>query len=56
MLLDFLGWDAATALIYQALEKTILSGMVTYDLARNMPGATEVRCSEFAAAIIRNLG
>ena len=55
MLLEFLGWDAAAAQIRDAIEKTIASGTVTYDLARNMQGATEVRCSEFADAIIRNM-
>jgi isocitrate dehydrogenase len=55
MLLEFLGWDAAAAQIRDAIEKTIASGTVTYDLARNMQVATEVRCSEFADAIIRNM-
>jgi isocitrate dehydrogenase len=55
MLLEFLGWDAAAKLVYEAIEVTIGDGTVTYDLARNMQGATEVKCSEFADAVIRNL-
>ena len=40
----------------QALEKTIAGKVVTYDLARQMEGARKVKCSEFAFAIIENLG
>ena len=40
----------------QASEKTIASKVVTYDLARQMEGARKVKCSEFATAIIENLG
>jgi isocitrate dehydrogenase len=55
MLLDYIGWTEAGALIVDALQKTIRSKTVTYDLARQMRGAREVTCSEFARAIIDNL-
>ncbi len=56
MMLEYLGWREAADLIVRALERTILQKSVTYDLARLMSGATEVKCSQFADAIIRNLG
>ena len=56
MMLEYLGWPEAADLIVRALERTILQKSVTYDLARLMSGATEVKCSQFADAIIRNLG
>ena len=40
----------------QALEKTIAGKVATYDLARQMEGAHKVNCSEFASAIIENMG
>jgi isocitrate dehydrogenase len=52
MMFDYMGWGEAAALIRSAVEATILAGVVTYDLARQMAGAREVRCSEFASAII----
>jgi isocitrate dehydrogenase len=55
MMLEHLGWNEAGAAIEAALEKTILSKVVTYDLARQLPGAKEVRCSAFADAIIDHL-
>ena len=55
MMFDYMGWDQAATLIRSALEATILAGVVTYDLARQMAGAREVRCSEFAAAIIEQM-
>ncbi len=55
MMLQYMGWNEAAAIIENALEKTILSKTVTYDLARQMEGAREVRCSEFAAAMVRNM-
>jgi isocitrate dehydrogenase len=51
MMLDFMGWSKAARLIEKGLEKTILSKKVTYDLARLMPGAKEVSCSQFGACI-----
>ena len=55
MMLRHLGWDEAADLIVAALEKTIASKVVTYDFARLMAGASEVKCSQFAAAIADNM-
>jgi isocitrate dehydrogenase len=55
MMLEHLGWKEAAERIGQALERTVLQKKVTYDLARQMEGATEVRCSQFAEAIVANL-
>lgn len=52
MMLDHLRWSEAARCIERALERTIRAGIVTYDLARQMEGAREVRCSEFAGAVI----
>lgn len=56
MMLEYLGWNEAADQVRRALQKTIESGTVTYDLARQMAGTTEVKCSEFAHAIIKNMG
>jgi isocitrate dehydrogenase len=55
MMLRYLGWVEAADAIIAALDKTIGQKTVTYDFARLMEGATEVKCSEFASAIISNL-
>jgi isocitrate dehydrogenase len=55
MMFDYLGWSEVSHKIKKALEKTISSKTVTYDLARQMRGAKKVKCSEFASAIIENL-
>jgi isocitrate dehydrogenase len=55
MMLDYLGWSEAARLIEAALGKTILQKTVTYDLARGIDGATELKTSEFGAAIIANM-
>ena len=55
MMLDYLGWGEASALIMKGIEKAIAAKTVTYDLARQMPGATEVKTSEFGDAIIRGM-
>ncbi|MBI4589592.1 MAG: NADP-dependent isocitrate dehydrogenase [Candidatus Rokubacteria bacterium] len=55
MMLRYLGWTDAADLIVAGLEKTIQSKVVTYDFARLMEGAREVKCSEFGSAIIRNM-
>ena len=52
MMLEHLGWNEAAERVERGLESAILSGKVTYDLARQMEGAREVRCSEFAAALV----
>ena len=56
MMLDFMEWREASDLIRRALQATIKAGTVTYDLARQMEGATEVKCSEFAQAIVGHMG
>ncbi|MGZ4133871.1 MAG: isocitrate/isopropylmalate family dehydrogenase, partial [Tumebacillaceae bacterium] len=55
MMLEFMGWQEAADSIIAALEKAIDQKTVTYDFARLMEGATEVKCSEFADALIKNL-
>jgi isocitrate dehydrogenase len=55
MMLRYLGWKEAADLIIQGLDKTIKSRIVTYDFARLMEGAKEVKCSAFADAIISNM-
>jgi isocitrate dehydrogenase len=55
MLLEFLGWKEASALVESALEKTIVQKTVTYDFARQLQGATKVGTSEFATRIIANM-
>ncbi|MFC6117242.1 NADP-dependent isocitrate dehydrogenase [Macrococcoides bohemicum] len=55
LMLDHLGWKEAGELITKAMEKSIASKVVTYDFARLMDGATEVKCSEFADELIKNM-
>ncbi|GIO42449.1 MULTISPECIES: NADP-dependent isocitrate dehydrogenase [Paenibacillus] len=55
MLLEHLGWQEAADLIYKGLETSINNKTVTYDFARLMEGATEVKCSEFADHVIKNM-
>jgi isocitrate dehydrogenase len=55
LMFEHLGWQAAADDIVRALETTIGDKVVTYDFARQMEGATEVRTSEFAAAIVERL-
>ena len=55
MMLQYLGWNEAAALIESGVEKTIQQKHVTYDLARQMDGATELKTSQFADAVIRNM-
>ncbi len=55
LMYEYIGWADAAADIVRALEHTIADKIVTYDFARLMEGATEVRCSEFAAAIVDRL-
>ncbi len=55
MMLRHMGWVEACDLIIAGLERTIASKVVTYDFARLMEGAKEVKCSEFAQAIIKNM-
>ncbi|EFM09226.1 isocitrate dehydrogenase, NADP-dependent [Paenibacillus curdlanolyticus YK9] len=55
MLLEHLGWQEAADLIYKGMETSINNKTVTYDFARLMEGAKEVKCSEFADQIIANM-
>jgi isocitrate dehydrogenase len=55
MMFEELGWVETARAIEQGLEGAIAAGRVTYDLARQMPGATEVSTSTFADAIIEHL-
>ncbi|MGA3219049.1 MAG: NADP-dependent isocitrate dehydrogenase [Acidimicrobiales bacterium] len=55
LMLEHLGWQAAADDIVRALKQTIADRVVTYDFARQMEGAKEVRTSEFADAIIERL-
>jgi len=55
MMFEHLGWQDAADDIVRALEATIADKVVTYDFARLMEGATEVKCSEFAQAIVDRL-
>lgn len=56
MMFDYLGWTEVARLIESALQKTISSKVVTYDFARLMEGAREVKTSEFANEIVKNMG
>jgi isocitrate dehydrogenase len=55
MMFEHLGWTDAATDIVAALEATIGDKVVTYDFARQMDGATEVKCSEFASAVVDRL-
>jgi isocitrate dehydrogenase len=55
MMFRYLGWAEAADLIIKAIDKTIQSRVVTYDFARLTEGAKEVKCSEFATAIVSNM-
>ncbi|WP_087971889.1 NADP-dependent isocitrate dehydrogenase [Oceanobacillus rekensis] len=56
LMLEHLGWREAADLITKSMDKTIASKVVTYDFARLMDGATEVKCSEFGQELIKNMG
>jgi isocitrate dehydrogenase len=55
MMLEYIGWNEAGKLVQDAYAKTVGQKVVTYDFARLMDGATEVKTSEFASAVINNL-
>jgi isocitrate dehydrogenase len=55
LMLEHLGWHEAAKLITDSMEKSIASKVVTYDFARLMDGATEVKCSEFGDELIKNM-
>jgi len=56
MMLEYMKWKEAANLIIDSLEKTIKEKRVTYDLARQMEGAQELKTSQFAEAIVENMG
>jgi isocitrate dehydrogenase len=56
MMLEHIGWQEAADLVTKSYEKTLDQKIVTYDFARQMEGATEVKTSEFATAVIGNMG
>src|SRR5690625_2038110 len=55
LMLEHLGWREAAELVTKAMDKTIASKVVTYDFARLMDGAQEVKCSEFGDELIKNM-
>jgi isocitrate dehydrogenase len=55
LMLEHLGWNEAAKMIVKSMENTIASKVVTYDFARLMDGATEVKTSEFADELIKNM-
>jgi isocitrate dehydrogenase len=55
MMLRYLGWGEAADLVIQGMEKAIAARTVTYDFHRLMEGATKLKCSEFGAAIVKNM-
>ena len=55
MMFDYIGWTEVARMIESALQKTISSKVVTYDFARLMDGAKEVKTSEFAREIVKNM-
>ena len=55
LMLEYIGWKAAAELIRKAVEKTVAAKTVTYDLARQMPGATKISCSAFGQAICEHM-
>jgi isocitrate dehydrogenase len=55
MMLRYVGWTEAADLILKGLHKAIQAKTVTYDFARLMEGAKEVKCSEFGEAIVKNM-
>ena len=55
MMFEYLGWVEVSEIILRALETTVAQKVVTYDLARQIDGAREVKCSEFAKAIVENM-
>ncbi|MGA6927713.1 MAG: isocitrate dehydrogenase (NADP(+)) [Desulfosarcina sp.] len=55
MMLDYLGWKEAGGVVRDAVQSAIKAGRVTYDLARQIEGAVEVKCSEFAEAVVAQM-
>lgn len=55
MMFEYLGWNEVVNIIAKAFEKTLEQKIVTYDFARLLPGSKEVKCSEFAQAVVANM-
>jgi isocitrate dehydrogenase len=55
MLFEYLGWPEAAERVREGLVRAIAQKTVTYDLARQMEGAIEVACSQFAEAVVKNM-
>ena len=55
LMLDYLGWKEAAERIRNGLAEAVGQKQVTYDLARQMEGAVEVKCSEFAEVVVRHI-
>ena len=55
MMFQYLGWNEAADLTVKAMEETVLNKTVTYDLERQMDGATLLKCSEYGQAIVENM-
>lgn len=55
MMFEYMGWDEAAELIIKGVQSTIAQKKVTYDLHRQMEGATKLKCSEYAKAIVENM-
>ncbi|HOO39402.1 MAG TPA: isocitrate dehydrogenase (NADP(+)) [Deltaproteobacteria bacterium] len=55
MMLDYLGWKEAASLVRNGIERAIRDKQVTYDLERQMEGATLLKCSQFGQAIIERM-
>ena len=55
MLLEYIGWDESAEIVRRALSACVSAGNVTYDLARQIPGATELSCSAFGRAIVEQM-
>ncbi len=55
MMFEFMGWKPVAECIENAITETIRQKFVTYDLHRQMEGATKAKTSEFASAIVRNM-
>jgi isocitrate dehydrogenase len=55
MMFRYMGWDDVADLIVKGLTGAIASKRVTYDFARLMEGATEIKCSEFGDNVIANM-
>jgi isocitrate dehydrogenase len=55
MMLRYMGWSEAADLIIKGIQGAVAAGTVTYDFARLMEGAKEIKCSEFGEAIIQHM-